>query len=69
MPICSEEMLNIFYDYTLKHYIDVYYNDVVCLKNTIKIIDSSVSGNGEDSIFCQRVFKESLGRAALLTIG
>jgi hypothetical protein len=31
-------MLNIFYDYTLKHYIDVYYNDVVCLKNTIKII-------------------------------
>ncbi len=34
LAFCGEEMINIFYD-TEKHYIDVYYNDASCLKNTM----------------------------------
>ena len=34
-------MLHIFYDYENKHYIDAYYNDIVCLQNTLDIISAN----------------------------
>lgn len=36
LTFCGEEMLNIFYDYSEKHYIDVYFNDVACLRNIVE---------------------------------
>lgn len=31
-------MLHIFYNRRQKHFIDVYYNDMICLENSIRIM-------------------------------
>jgi hypothetical protein len=36
-------MLNNFYDYSHKLVIDAYYNDMVCLQNTIEVIKESLN--------------------------